>query len=196
VAARLKALPLDGGGLGGGDASADTSQDMKKQPPDGAAARVRNLRQNMTEAETRVWRVLRAHRIDGRKFRRQVPIGRYIADFVCHEARLVVEIDGGQHDLSSPRESERSGFLQSQGYRILRFWNNEVLANPEGVYEMIVNELAASPPPRPSPVKGRVSVTELAASPPPRPSPIKGEGSRVNPERVRRASIGEGQESG
>jgi very-short-patch-repair endonuclease len=128
---------------------------MKKHPPDGAAARARSLRQNMTEAEIRVWQMLRAHRMNGHKFRRQVPIGRYIADFVCHEARLVVEIDGGQHDSSSPRETERSGFLQQEGYRILRFWNNEVLANPDGVCETIVNELAASPPPCPPPSRGR-----------------------------------------
>ncbi len=128
---------------------------MKKHPPDGAAARARSLRHNMTEAEMRVWQMLRAHRTNGHKFRRQVPIGRYIADFVCHEARLVVEIDGGQHDSSSPRETERSGFLQKQGYRVLRFWNNEVLANPDGVHETIVNELAASPPPYPPPSRGR-----------------------------------------
>ena len=99
--------------------------------------------------------MLRAHRMNGHKFRRQVPIGRYIADFVCHEARLVVEIDGGQHDRSSPREIERSGFLQNEGYRVLRFWNNEVLSNPEGVCETIVNALAASPPPCSLPSRGR-----------------------------------------
>ncbi len=127
---------------------------MKKHPLDGAAARARTLRQNMTEAEIRIWQMLRAHRTNGYKFRRQVPIGRYIADFVCHEARLVVEIDGGQHDRSSPRETGRSSFLQDEGYRTLRFWNNEVLANPDGVHETIVNELAASPPPKPSPIMG------------------------------------------
>ena len=80
----------------------------------------------MTEAERRVWQILRLHQMMGYKFRRQVPIGRYIADFACHEARLIVEIDGGQHERSSPPERERSGFLQSEGYRILRFWNDEV----------------------------------------------------------------------
>ena len=92
---------------------------------------------------------------DRAQFRRQVPIGRYIADFACHAARLVVEIDGGQHDSASPPETARSGFLQQEGYRILRFWNNDVLANPEGVCEMIVNALAASPPPNPPPSRGR-----------------------------------------
>ena len=127
---------------------------MKKHPPGGAVARARTLRRNMTEAEIRVWQMLRAHTTNGYKFRRQVPIGRYIADFVCHEVRLVVEIDGGQHDPAARREIERSGFLQNQGYRILRFWNNEVLANPDGVHETIVNELAAPPPPKPSPIEG------------------------------------------
>ena len=96
---------------------------MKKHPVDGAHARARTLQQNMAEAERRVWQILRSHRMAGYQFRRQVPIGRYIADFVCptlcaRGARLIVEIDGGQHDRSSPREAERSGFLQNQGYRI------------------------------------------------------------------------------
>jgi len=142
----LGALPHDGGGLGGGDVSRRTSRDMKKHPVDGARARARTLRQNMTEAEMRVWRILRSHQINGYKFRRQVPIGRYIADFVCHEARLIVEVDGGQHDRSSPREAERSGFLQNEGYRILRLWNDEVLANLDGVHETIAGELGRITP--------------------------------------------------
>jgi very-short-patch-repair endonuclease len=119
---------------------------MKKHPIDGAHARARTLRQNMTEAEMRVWQILRSHQMMGYKFRRQVPIGRYIADFVCHEARLIVEIDGGQHDRAAPREAERSGFLQNQGYRILRFWNDEVLANLDGVHETIAGELSRITP--------------------------------------------------
>jgi very-short-patch-repair endonuclease len=119
---------------------------MKKHPVDGAHARARTLRHNMTEAERRVWQILRSHGMNGYKFRRQVPIGRYIADFACHEARLIVEIDGGQHDRSSPQEAERSGFLQNEGYRILRFWNNEVLANPDGVHQTIADELGRITP--------------------------------------------------
>ena len=75
-----------------------------------------------------------------------MPIGRSIADFVCHEAQLIVEIDGGQQHRSSPLEAERSGFLQNEGYRILRFWNNEVLANLDGVHEMIAGELGGITP--------------------------------------------------
>jgi very-short-patch-repair endonuclease len=127
---------------------------MKKHPADGALARARSLRQSMTEAERRLWQILRSHQMTGYKFRRQVPIGRYIADFVCHEARLIVEIDGGQHDRSSPQEAERSGFLEKEGYRILRFWNNEVLANPDGVHQTIADELGRITPTHPSAMMG------------------------------------------
>ena len=89
---------------------------MKKHPVDGAHPRARSLRRNMTETEKRVWKILRSHGMNGYKFRRQVPIGRYIADFVCHEARLIVEIDGGQHDRASPPEAERTGFLQNEDF--------------------------------------------------------------------------------
>jgi very-short-patch-repair endonuclease len=107
----------------------------------------------MTEAERRVWQILRSQ-MTGYKFRRQVPIGRYIADFVCHEARLIVEIDGGQHDRSSPREAERSGFLHNEGYRIVRFWNNEVLANLDGVHQAIADELRRVTPTQALPLQG------------------------------------------
>ena len=127
---------------------------MKKYPVDGALAGARSLRQNMTDAEWRLWQILRSHQIRGHKFRRQVPIGRYIADFVCHEARLIVEIDGGQHDRSSPQEAERNGFLQNEGYRILRFWNNEVLANLDGVHQAIVGELRRITPTQTLPRQG------------------------------------------
>ena len=108
----------------------------------------------MTEAERRVWRILRSEQMHGHKFRRQVPIGRYIADFVCHDARLIVEIDGGQHDRSSPQEAARSAFLQNEGYRVLRFWNNEVLANLGGVHAIIAEELARFTPTQTLPHRG------------------------------------------
>ena len=127
---------------------------MKKHPVDGAHGRARTLRQNMADAERRVWQILRSHKMNGYRFRRQVPIGRYIADFVCHEARLIVEIDGGQHDRSSPQEAERSGFMQNEGYRILRFWNTEVLANLDGVHEAIVEELRRITPTQTLPHQG------------------------------------------
>jgi very-short-patch-repair endonuclease len=127
---------------------------MKKHPIDDAHARARALRQNMTEAEWRVWQILRSHQIKQYKFRRQVPIGRYIADFVCHEARLIVEIDGGQHDRSSRGEAKRTEFLQHEGYRILRFWNNEVLANLDGVHGTIADELGRITPTQTLPHQG------------------------------------------
>jgi len=127
---------------------------MKKHPTAGARQRARSLRQNMTEAERRVWQMLRSHQMAGYGFRRQVPIGRYIADFVRHEARLIVEIDGGQHDRASLQEAERSGFLQNEDYRILRFWNNEVLANLDGVYETLATELRRITPTQTLPHQG------------------------------------------
>ena len=87
---------------------------MKKYPIGGAHERARALRREMTQAETKLWRMLRSRQIEGRRFRRQVPLGRYIADFVCHEAGLIVELDGGQHDSLSQQEADRSRFLQSE----------------------------------------------------------------------------------
>jgi very-short-patch-repair endonuclease len=132
---------------------------MKKHRVNGAHARARTLRQNMVEADRRVWQIQRSHRITGYQLRHQVPTGRYIADFECpilcvRGARLIVEIDGGQNDRSSPREAEQSGFLQNQGYRILRFWNNEVLANIDGAHETIAEELGSLTPTQTLPHRG------------------------------------------
>jgi very-short-patch-repair endonuclease len=120
---------------------------MKKHPIDGARDRARALRHEMTEAERSLWRILRSRQIERHAFRRQVPFGRYIADFVCHQARLVIEVDGGQHEPSSLRGAERSRFLKSQGYWVLRFWNHEILENPDGVHAMIVEHLRHHPHP-------------------------------------------------
>jgi very-short-patch-repair endonuclease len=154
---------------------------MKKHPTPGALTRARTLRQNMTEAEKRLWRLLRAHQMHGARFRRQVPFGRYVADFVCHEARLIVEIDGGQHDPSLPAEAHRTAFLQSQGYCVLRFWNNEVLENLEGVYSTIAAALASAPSPSMAERRGgddaaasRASARKAETSPPPDPPPSTG----------------------
>src|SRR5262245_23507878 len=106
----------------------------------------------MTEAERRLWQILRLRQTDGRRFRRQVPIGGFIADFVCHQARLIVEIDGGQHDPASEAEASRTRFLEAEGYRVLRFWNNEVLDNPEGVRAAIGENLHPLTPTRIEPL--------------------------------------------
>ena len=99
----------------------------------------RELRRNMTKAERRLWRRLRGGQL-GVKFRRQQPIGRYIVDFVCLERRLVVEVDGGQHD-GSEYDRERDEWLEREGYRVVRFWDNEVMKEIEVVMEEIVRVL-------------------------------------------------------
>ncbi|HEX2580498.1 MAG TPA: endonuclease domain-containing protein [Dongiaceae bacterium] len=114
---------------------------MKKATKVGIRERARTLRRNTTDPEKKLWLILADRQMQGFKFRRQVPLGSYIADFACHEIRLIIELDGGQHDLSSPAENKRTAFLESQGYRVLRFWNNEVMANLEGVAAAIMKVL-------------------------------------------------------
>jgi len=98
-----------------------------------------NLRQKHTDAEKALWTKLRNRELQGVKFRRQHPIGLYIVDFVSFQERLIIEIDGGQHNEERQKETdeERTMRLEEHGYRIMRFWNNEVLTNPEGVLERI-----------------------------------------------------------
>jgi very-short-patch-repair endonuclease len=100
----------------------------------------------MTDAEKRIWYHLRAHRLNGASFRRQVPVGAYIVDFVCLDARLIVEIDGGQH-ADSRNDRARDLWLCSQRFVVLRFWNHDVLANTKGVVEQINQALSTSLPP-------------------------------------------------
>jgi len=106
--------------------------------------RAKSLRRAMTRAETLLWRYLKAHHIDGLGFRRQVPMRGYFADFACHSARLIVELDGESHDFESRQRSDlaRDAWLRSQGYKVLRFTNEDVLTNLTGVVEAI--RLAAS----------------------------------------------------
>lgn len=96
----------------------------------------RVLRRNSTEAERAMWYLLRDRRFDGVKFRRQVPVGPYIADFASIEHRLVIELDGGQH-AESARDNRRDAFLAAEGWRVLRFWNSDVMKNRQGVLECI-----------------------------------------------------------
>lgn len=105
----------------------------------------------MTQAERLLWHHLRARRFFGYKFRRQVPIGPFIVDLVCMDARLVIEVDGGQHAWCRLQDEARDAFLASEGFRTLRFWNNEVLGNIEGVLahlgdflDVLANESASS----------------------------------------------------
>ena len=93
----------------------------------------RELRKSMTDAERRLWRYLRSEQLNGIRFRRQYVIGNYITDFASPEIRLIVELDGGQHAIQQAYDQQRSAFLQSQGYRVLRFWNHDVLQQTESV---------------------------------------------------------------
>ena len=111
------------------------------------------LRTNFTDTERLLWKYLRAKQMEGCKFRRQEPIGSYVVDFVCHEKRIVIEVDGGQHSTERERDNERDIWLKGQGYEVLRFWNNEVLANIEGVLE-VIRKCLNHPPLSPLPSKG------------------------------------------
>ncbi len=111
----------------------------------------RHLRRHMTESEIALWRHLRAHRLNGEKFRRQQALGPYVVDFVHFGARLIVEADGGQHD-GSPHDEQRDAWLRAQGFRVMRFWNNDIMGNLEGVLETVMAAVAAAPsPPAPLP---------------------------------------------
>ena len=99
--------------------------------------RARRLRRNMTDAERRLWRALRRRQIDGFQFRRQHPIGQYVVDFVCMAAKLVVEVDGGQHADQTDSDAERTRRLADRGYHVVTFWNHDVLRQPEAVAEEI-----------------------------------------------------------
>ena len=120
-----------------------------------ASLAARRLRKTPTDAETRLWAVLRRRQIEGARFRRQAPIGPYVVDFACLAERLVVEVDGGQHARQQDRDAARTAWLESPGFRVLRFWNHEVLGNIEGVAERIAGALRASPLPGPPPQGGR-----------------------------------------
>ncbi|MCA0395433.1 MAG: endonuclease domain-containing protein [Proteobacteria bacterium] len=119
----------------------------------------RTLRNHPTDAERRLWQHLRGRQLDGCKFRRQHPFGDYILDFVCLERKAVVEVDGSQHSDRIAHDAERTRFLHDRGFVILRFWNNEVFENIEGVLEVIMAML----------------VTREEAPSPPNP-PLEGEG--------------------
>ena len=105
----------------------------------------RKLRAEMTEAERCLWQALR-HRQVGARFRRQAPVGPYIADFICFNPRMVIEVDGGQHAEEPTTDEDRDAWFAKGGFVVLRFWNNEVLGNIDGVVEQITDALAGSNP--------------------------------------------------
>ena len=127
--------------------------------------KARSLRGNMPDAEQVLWKELRKYRL-GRRFRRQFPIPPYIADFACLEARLVVEADGGQHNRPGDHD-RRDADLRAQGWRVLRFWNNEIFANRPGVLQTIAEALgpwpSVYPHPGPPPQAGEGVINDMPA---------------------------------
>ena len=123
----------------------------------------KTLRTNQTDAELKIWQAIRAGRLMNYKFKRQVPITEFIVDFVCFEQKLVVEIDGGQH-AESGRDALRDAKLIKMGFRVLRFWNNDVMNNLDGVLTVILEQLQiATSLPQPSPTRGEGVVNRVMA---------------------------------
>jgi len=117
---------------------------MKKHAPPQNILRARQLRRDMTEAERAMWRLLRTVAPNAR-WRRQVPIRHFIADFASHRAKLVIEVDGGQH--SCDADAARAAMIEAEGYRVLRFWNNDVLGNADGCARVLAAAIEGRSPP-------------------------------------------------
>ena len=153
----------------------------------GAVARARNLRRAATPEERILWQTLRRNMTTA-KFRRQVPMGPYFADFVSHGAKLVIELDGAQHAQREDYDADRTRFLQGEGYRVLRFWNRDVKENLDGVFQIIEAALKQSPSPLVGEggPKDRMRGAQHSCAPAsgrhpsPQPSPTGGEGDSVN----------------
>ena len=145
-------LPLAGEGWGGGLSASEVSMVDPEHPTWKGSTRLRSnaraLRRNSTDAELIIWSELRDHRLAGASFRRQVPIGNYIADFVCHSARLVIELDGGQHfsDQAEQKDAARSAVIEAKGFQVLRFSNHDMMTNRDGVLEAIATAIAERAP--------------------------------------------------
>ena len=132
--------PLVGKDQGEGELMSSASMIAKK------------LRKRQTDAEKRLWKHLKAKQMEGVKFRRQEPIGKYIVDFASFDRKLVIELDGGQH-ADDMRDAGRDAWLGTQGFEVLRFWNNEIFENFDGVLEEIRRRVVSHPPPAP-PIEG------------------------------------------
>ncbi|RWX76036.1 endonuclease domain-containing protein [Neorhizobium lilium] len=113
---------------------------MGHQPPPVNRRRARDMRFDSTKAEALLWHAVRNRQLEGYKFRRQVPLQNYILDFVCFEASLIVEVDGSQH-AENPRDENRDAFFRLQGFRVLRFWNDDIVRNMDGTLRAILIEL-------------------------------------------------------
>ena len=121
----------------------------------------RALRHNQTDTERELWQLLRGRDLAGFKFRRQVPLGEFVADFVCLSARLIVELDGGRHLDRAVHDTRRTAWLESQSFRVLRFWNNDVFEQTEAVLQTILSSLV-TPHPNPLPQGERGQNPSLA----------------------------------
>ncbi len=106
----------------------------------------RRLRKSETDAEPKIWQQLRSRNLNGTKFRRQHPVGPYIVDFICINSKLIIELDGSQHQQQQEYDAKRSVFLEEAGYRVLRFWDNDVLLNTESVMQVIFETLRCPSP--------------------------------------------------
>jgi very-short-patch-repair endonuclease len=144
---------------------------LRRSPGEGASStavvRARSLRRSMTDAERKLWYMLRDRRFSDAKFRRQVPLGPYVADFLSFERHIVVEVDGGQHS-GKASDVARDDWFRGQGFTVVRFWNNDVLKNLEGVATLLLDIVAANTP--------HPALRPRAAAKP--PSPTRGEGKR------------------
>src|SRR5258707_15705897 len=155
----LPPLPLAGKGWGGGASAREIAMAEKKEPTWRISSKLRSnaraLRKNSTDAERILWSELRDHRLNGAGFRRQVPIVNYIADFICHAAKLVIELDGGQHfsDRGEQADAARSAAIETKGFQVLRFGNHDVMTNRAGVLETIAAAVAERAPTLPLPRK-------------------------------------------
>jgi very-short-patch-repair endonuclease len=155
------------------------------RPIDSRVQPARRLRRDMTEAEQKLWRYLRQLPRGSSHFRRQATIGPYFADFACHTQRLIIEVDGGQHNdkRQAARDADRTAYLQAHGYRVLRFWNHDVLSNIEGVMTVIYEAITdPSAPPTPTPPRHSLRSRGEGRRPPPTPDPSpQGGGGRREP---------------
>lgn len=116
---------------------------MTERPHKPSTATARRLRRNETEAEKKLWQGLRVRQFLGLKFRRQSPVAGFVADFLCEERRVIVEADGGQH-VENQADLERTARLRAAGYEVIRYWNNDIMANLEGVLEDLRERMVAT----------------------------------------------------
>lgn len=124
---------------------------MRRQRDAETLKRSKQLRRDLTPPERALWQILRGHRLEGWKFTRQVPAEPYILDFACRRYKLAIELDGDTHGARENYDARRTSFLESEGWRVIRFSNADAVSNPEGVATMIIEALRCSPSPQPSP---------------------------------------------